>query len=518
MFRRLVALSLLLAAVFSSSALAANVKVRVEGRTQTIYGAAQPSLQADNAFQALDVASVAGEFHYAVTTSSFGDYVSQVGKYAAAGSAGWVFKVNGALAAGRRRQGGAEGRRRRALVLGDVRLRPAGRRRSSSGGFPATATSSTPSPTPASARARRARRSSRTASASRRDGRACIGRHVGLVRATAPGAVRSNAVQVIGGASARCSSSSSSPAAVVQPGGGGDCAALGHARPRRRAAARGRGRRRPDADAGARVGGRRRDALRRPVHPVREGDRGQSRRAARTGSGSSTATRATAAPRRTGCATATSPGSTTAPGSERARHAWSSARFRSHSCTGTRGRRPAVVRYEGDQAGRAEELGQGGRRHLGRAARDAGARGEQRVRAATSARPRATAELLGETAGDPVSFVLSGELDRRGSTRCREPQPAPPPRCSPRSVPPRFSRTASGRSARSRSRCSSSACERRPTGAASISSVRSPRASACLVLSPLLWSSPDGTCSGRDRRSRCSGRSTSPRTSSSRRR
>ena len=38
---------------------------------------------------------MAGEFYYAVTTSSFGDYVSQIGKYAAAGSAGWVFKVNG---------------------------------------------------------------------------------------------------------------------------------------------------------------------------------------------------------------------------------------------------------------------------------------------------------------------------------------------------------------------------------------------------------------------------------------
>ena len=47
--------SLLLATIFSASALAADVKVRVEGRTQTIYGSAQPSLQADNALQALDV-------------------------------------------------------------------------------------------------------------------------------------------------------------------------------------------------------------------------------------------------------------------------------------------------------------------------------------------------------------------------------------------------------------------------------------------------------------------------------
>ena len=50
---------------------------------------------AANALQALDAASTVGEFYYGMTTSSFGDYVSQIGKYPAAGSAGWVFKVNG---------------------------------------------------------------------------------------------------------------------------------------------------------------------------------------------------------------------------------------------------------------------------------------------------------------------------------------------------------------------------------------------------------------------------------------
>ncbi len=88
-------LSLALAVVLAGGALAANVKVRVEGKTQTIYGSSQPGLRADNALQALDVASVAGEFHYALTTSSFGDYVSQIGKYAAAENTGWAFKVNG---------------------------------------------------------------------------------------------------------------------------------------------------------------------------------------------------------------------------------------------------------------------------------------------------------------------------------------------------------------------------------------------------------------------------------------
>ena len=126
--------------------------------------------------------------------------------------------------------------------------------------------------------------------------------------------------------------------------GGGDGAALGHARPRRRAARRRGGRRRADADARARLEGRRQDALRRAVRPVRERDRGQPPTSA-TGSGSSTATRATAAPPRTSCATATSPGSTTARGSARAKRASSSAPSRSRSCTGTPGRTRPLSRF-----------------------------------------------------------------------------------------------------------------------------------------------------------------------------
>ena len=38
--------ALALAALLAGGALAANVKVRVEGKTQTIYGPAQPSLKA----------------------------------------------------------------------------------------------------------------------------------------------------------------------------------------------------------------------------------------------------------------------------------------------------------------------------------------------------------------------------------------------------------------------------------------------------------------------------------------
>jgi hypothetical protein len=194
--RPLVLLSLLLlAATLVSGALAANVKIRVEGRTTTIYGPAQPQIQADNALQALDVASVAGEFHYAITTASFGDYVSQIGKYAASGSAGWVFKVNGVSP--------PVGADKVTLQDGDVVLwyyavfGPAG-------GPPTLELQRLPancylvqSVNDAGKRTR-ARGATLTVDGKRfrtREGRACIGRHTGLVRAVATGAVRSNAVK-----------------------------------------------------------------------------------------------------------------------------------------------------------------------------------------------------------------------------------------------------------------------------------------------------------------------------------
>jgi hypothetical protein len=78
------------------AAMAVRVHVRVEGRTQTIYGSTEPALTVKaNALDALDRASLAGEFYYHVTLASFGAYVDQIGRYAAGGSSGWVFKVNG---------------------------------------------------------------------------------------------------------------------------------------------------------------------------------------------------------------------------------------------------------------------------------------------------------------------------------------------------------------------------------------------------------------------------------------
>jgi len=193
--RRLSILSVVVAFIIKQTALAANVNVRVEGKTITIFGAAQPRLAADNALQALDVASTAGEFYYGTTTAEFGTYVSQIGKYPAAGTAGWVFKVNGVSP--------PVGADKGTLKDGDVVLwyyATFG----AAGGPPTLELQRLPancyvvqSVTDAGKKTR-ATTATLTADGKRfkvQAGRACIGKHVGLVRAVAPGAVRSNAVK-----------------------------------------------------------------------------------------------------------------------------------------------------------------------------------------------------------------------------------------------------------------------------------------------------------------------------------
>ncbi|HEX6491134.1 MAG TPA: DUF4430 domain-containing protein [Gaiellaceae bacterium] len=98
MFRRSLVLLAVLAALaaVSPAALALSVHVRVEGKTQTIFGAAEPPLSVKaNALDALEAASLAGEFFYHVSQTAYGPYVDQIGRYPAAGSSGWIFKVNG---------------------------------------------------------------------------------------------------------------------------------------------------------------------------------------------------------------------------------------------------------------------------------------------------------------------------------------------------------------------------------------------------------------------------------------
>jgi hypothetical protein len=71
------------------------VHVRVEGKTQTIFGQTEPKVAGANALDVLLNAARAGEFFAHVTTASFGQYVDQIGYYPGAGQSGWVFKVNG---------------------------------------------------------------------------------------------------------------------------------------------------------------------------------------------------------------------------------------------------------------------------------------------------------------------------------------------------------------------------------------------------------------------------------------
>ena len=199
MFRRLSILAVVatLFAVLAEAALGVNVRVRVEGRTQTIYGATQPQLAvpAATALAALEAASARGEFYYHVTQFSFGPFVDQIGRYKAEGSDGWTFKVNGVSP-----QVGAD---KVAVKDGDVvvwywaTFGPTGGpptlvlRRTKKNCYAVTAQDDTGRAQPASGAALLVdgkRRSTRA-------GRACIGRHGGLVRATRTGAVRSNALR-----------------------------------------------------------------------------------------------------------------------------------------------------------------------------------------------------------------------------------------------------------------------------------------------------------------------------------
>jgi hypothetical protein len=185
-----------LAAVLAPAALATTVHVRVEGKTQTIFGAAEPLATGANALEALESASLGGEFYYHVTQSSFGPYVDQVGRYGGAGSSGWVFKVNGASP--------PVGADKVALKDGDrvlwyyasfspegagpatLDLRAAGK-----GCYTVVKQDDKGAETPAAGAVLKVDGRSVTTTA----GRACPGPHKGLVRATLAGAIRSNALK-----------------------------------------------------------------------------------------------------------------------------------------------------------------------------------------------------------------------------------------------------------------------------------------------------------------------------------
>jgi hypothetical protein len=179
------------------AASALGVHVRVEGKTRTIYGSAEPTLTVKaNALDALESASIAGEFYYHVTTTSFGPYVDQVGRYVAGASTGWVFKVNGVSP-----PVGADAVK---LANGDrvlwywATFGPTGgpptlalRMTAKKGCYRVLSQNDLGKTKPA----RGARLHVDGRSVRARNGSACVGRHRGLVTATLTGAVRSNALR-----------------------------------------------------------------------------------------------------------------------------------------------------------------------------------------------------------------------------------------------------------------------------------------------------------------------------------
>jgi len=177
------------------AAFAVRVHVRVEGKTQTIFGAAEPTLSVEaNPLDALEAASLAGEFYYHVTVTGYGPYVDQIGRYPATASSGWVFKVNGVSP--------PVGADAVALEAGDRVLwywadfgpnggpRTLELKRASRNCYRVLAQDDSGKATVAAGAVLHVGgRSVHT-----RKGAACVGRHHGLVKATLAGAVRSNAL------------------------------------------------------------------------------------------------------------------------------------------------------------------------------------------------------------------------------------------------------------------------------------------------------------------------------------
>jgi uncharacterized protein DUF4430 len=94
--KRLILLVVVLVFAVPAVACAATIKVRVEGKTKNLFGPTEISVTASNAMDAIQQASLLGELYYHVTTTSFGPYVDQVGLYGGTADSGWVFKVNNA--------------------------------------------------------------------------------------------------------------------------------------------------------------------------------------------------------------------------------------------------------------------------------------------------------------------------------------------------------------------------------------------------------------------------------------
>ncbi len=186
-----------LAASLAPSALGVRASVRIEGQTVTLFGGPEPQLEVKaTALDALEAASAAGEFYYAVQQFSFGPFVSQIGRYPAGGNAGWVFKVNGASPpVGADKVELKEGDRVLwyYATFGATGGPPTLRLEQRPGGcYQALSQNDAGVSTPANGAVLVVDSRRRVPT---RAGRACPGTHRGLVRATLDGAIRSNAAR-----------------------------------------------------------------------------------------------------------------------------------------------------------------------------------------------------------------------------------------------------------------------------------------------------------------------------------
>jgi hypothetical protein len=184
------------AALLVPAALAARVSVRVEGRSLSIFGSLETRFEAGaNPLQALDLASLRGEFYYHVTQSSFGPYVDQIGRHPAGGTNGWTYKVNGVSP--------PVGADKHELKDGDrvlwywATFGPAGGpptlHLTRTGRNCYRVVSENDQGTDRAAAGAVLHVDGRRVRT--RAGRACVGKHGGMVRATLAGAVRSNALR-----------------------------------------------------------------------------------------------------------------------------------------------------------------------------------------------------------------------------------------------------------------------------------------------------------------------------------
>ena len=197
MFRRLIILAavVVLTAALAAPAIAARVKVRIEGKTTTIFGTTQPTLTVSdaNALGTLEAASIVGEFYYHVNP---GPFVNQIGRYAGAGFSGWSYKINGVsppVAANQAPVKDGDTVLWYWATFSEQGSTPTLQlqRRGKTNCYSVVSQNDQGVATPAAGAllvvdGRRVKT---------RAGRGCVGKHRGLVRATSPNAVRSNSVR-----------------------------------------------------------------------------------------------------------------------------------------------------------------------------------------------------------------------------------------------------------------------------------------------------------------------------------